>query len=100
MIREIIRMKQKGFSNSKISQSLGKSRTTILKYLSVIDVSGLKFKELLKLTEEDLFELFEVLNGIIVSNREPVLADLHTFFPYVEKELKRVCYSDYSLERV
>ena len=100
MIREIIRMKQKGFSNSKISQSLGKSRTTILKYLSVIDVSGLKFKELLKLTEEDLFELFEVLNGIVVSNREPVLADLHTFFPYVEKELKRVCYSDYSLERV
>ena len=90
MIREIIRMKQTGFSNSKISQSLGKSRTTILKYLNVIEVSGLKFKELLKLSEEDLFELFEAPNGIIVSNREPILADLHTFFPYVEKELKRV----------
>jgi response regulator of citrate/malate metabolism len=46
MIREIIRMKQKGFSNSKIAQSLGKSRTTILKYLSVIEVSGLQTKEL------------------------------------------------------
>jgi len=64
MIREIIRMKHKGFSNSKISQSLGKSRTTILKYLSVIEVSGLKTKKLLELSQEDLFELFEVPNDI------------------------------------
>ena len=64
MIREIIRMKQKGFSNSKIAQSLGKSRTTILKYLSVIEVSGIQTKELLKLSAEDLFELFEVPNII------------------------------------
>ena len=90
MIREIIRMKQKGFSNSKIAQSLGKSRTTILKYLSVIEVSGIQTKELLKLSEEDLFDLFEVPNIIGSSNREPIHADLHAFFPYVEKELKRV----------
>ena len=52
LIREIIRMKHKGFSNSKISQSLSKSRTTILKYLSVIEVSSLKTKALLKLSKE------------------------------------------------
>ena len=62
MIREIIRMKHKGISNSKISQNLGKSRTTILKHLSIIEVSGLKAKDLLKLSEEDLFKLFEVPN--------------------------------------
>ena len=62
MIREIIRKKHKGFSNSKISQSLSKSRTTILKYLSVIEVSSLKTKALLKLSKEDLFKLFEVPN--------------------------------------
>ena len=62
MIREIIRMKHKGISNSKISQSLGESRTTILKHLSIIEVSGLKAKDLLKLSEEDLFKLFEVPN--------------------------------------
>jgi hypothetical protein len=85
MIREIIRMKQKRFSNSKTSQSLVKSRTTILKHLSIIEVSGLKTEELLKLTEEDLFEIFEVPNIICSTNREPIHADLHAFFPYVEK---------------
>ena len=65
MIREIIRMKHKGFSNSKISQSLGKSRTTILKHLSIIDVSGLKAKDLLKLSEEDLFELLKFQINLI-----------------------------------
>ncbi len=48
MIREIIRMKQKGFSNSRISQNLGKSRTTVLKYLSVIKESGFGCKELIR----------------------------------------------------
>jgi predicted transcriptional regulator len=42
MIREIIRMKQKGFYNSKIAQSLGKSSTTILKHLRIIEVSGIQ----------------------------------------------------------
>ena len=65
MIREIIRMKHKGISNSKISQSLGKSRTTILKHLSIIDVSGLKAKDLLKLSEEDLFELLKFQINLI-----------------------------------
>ena len=51
-----------GFPIVKISQSLGKSRTTILKYLSDIEVSGLKAKALLKLLKEDLFKLFEVPN--------------------------------------
>ena len=46
MIREIIRMKHKGISNSKISQSLGETRTAVLKYLCVIEVSGLKAKDL------------------------------------------------------
>ena len=62
MIREIIRMKHKGFSNSKITQILGESRMTILKYLSIIEASGLKTKALLKLSKEDLFKLFEVPN--------------------------------------
>jgi len=49
MIREIIRMKQKGFSNSRISQNLDKSRTTVLKYLSVINETGFSFKELMEM---------------------------------------------------
>ena len=65
MIREIIRMKHKGFSNSKITQILGKSRMTILKYLSIIEASGLKTKALLKLSKEDLFKLLKFQINLI-----------------------------------
>lgn len=65
MIREFIRMKYKGFSDSKISQILGKSRMTILKYLSIIEASGLKTKALLKLSKEDLFKLLKFQINLI-----------------------------------
>lgn len=90
MIREIIRMKDNGLSNSQISKSLGKSRTTVHKYLDAIKVSGFCTKELLRLKGEDLSELFEVPNELSRSDREQIHSDLFSFFPYVEKELKRV----------
>lgn len=90
MIREIIRMKDNGLSNNKISKNLGKSRTTIIKYLGVIESSGVCFKELLELKEEDLSELFDIPNVLIPVSREQNHKDLHSFFPYLEKELKRV----------
>jgi hypothetical protein len=90
MIREIIRMKDNGLSNSQISKSLGKSRTTIVKYPGMIETSGICTKELLQLKAEDFSELFEVFNDLNPANREQIHKDLYFFFPYVEKELKRV----------
>ena len=90
MIREIIRMKDNGLSNNKISKSLGKSRTTIIKYLGLIEASGICFKELLELKGEELSELFEVPNELNPFDREQIRKDLYSFFPFVEKELKRV----------
>lgn len=90
MIREIIRMKANGLSNNQISKSLGKSRTTIIKYLGVIDTSGICLKEHLELKGEDLSELFEVSTELNPTNRERIHKDLYCFFPYLEKELKRV----------
>ncbi|MNF48491.1 hypothetical protein D3C84_297330 [compost metagenome] len=90
MIREIIRMKDNGLSNSQISKSLGKSRTTIVKYLGAVETSGICTKELLQLKKEDLWELFEVANELDPVNRELIHKDLYSFFSYVEKELKRV----------
>ena len=90
MIREIIRMKANGLSNSQISKSIGKSRTTIVKYLGVIETSGICLKELLELKGEDLSELFEVSTELDPANREQIHKDLYCFFPYLEKELKRV----------
>lgn len=90
MIREIIRMRDNGLSNSQISKSLGKSRTTILKYLGAIKASGFESKELLLLKEDDLSELFEVSDELNLANREDIHKVLYAFFPYVDKELKRV----------
>lgn len=90
MIREIIRMKANGLSNSHISKSLGKSRTTIIKYLEAIKASGICMKELLELNEEALLEFFDAPSEMAPASREQVHKDLHSFFPYVEKELKRV----------
>jgi hypothetical protein len=90
MIREIIRMKANGLSNSQISKSIGKSRTTIVKYLGVIETSGICLKELLELKGIDLSELFEVSTELNPANREQIHKDLYSFFPYLEKELKRV----------
>lgn len=90
MIREIIRMKDNGLSNNQISKSLGKSRTTIIKYLGLIEASGICLKELLELKGEELSELFEVPSALDPFDREQIHKDLYSIFPYVEKELKRV----------
>lgn len=90
MIREIIRMKEMGFSLRKISGSIGKSRTTISKYLALIEAADLSFKELLELTSEDIYELFETTQSISSYNTDAIQEALLTFYPYVEKELKRV----------
>jgi orotate phosphoribosyltransferase-like protein len=55
MIREIIRMKNNGFSNFEISLSLEKSRTTVIKYLLAFENSGFSYTELLELSNNDLF---------------------------------------------
>lgn len=56
MMPEIIRMKHKGISNSKISKSLGNSRTTIVKNVTAIVKSGIELRELLDVSDEDLLE--------------------------------------------
>ena len=71
-------------------KAFGKSRTTIIKYLAVIETSGFSAKELLELKEADLSELLEVCNELTPLNREEIHKYLYDFFPYAEKELKRI----------
>lgn len=97
MIREIIRMKHQGISNSKISESLGKSRTTVIKYVTAVVKSGIELEELLDLSDEDLSELFEPQDILSLSNQKATHSELYAFFPYVEKELKRVGVTRYLL---
>jgi hypothetical protein len=70
MIRDIIRLKDNCLSNNKISKSIVKSRTTIIKYPCLIEKSGICFKELLEIKGEELCELFEVSNKLDLLNIE------------------------------
>lgn len=80
MIREIIRMKHQGISNSKISESLSKSRTTVIKYVTAVVKSGIELRELLELSDEDLSELFEPQDTLSCSNRGATHSELYAFF--------------------
>ena len=57
-IKQIIRLKLEKVSQRAISVSLGISRATVSKYFSLIEVSGIDYKDLLALPDSDLDELF------------------------------------------
>lgn len=97
MIREIIRMKHAGLSNNQISQNLGRSRTTIIKYVRDIESSGFSLEELLSLQGPELYELFEIGPGMPVRNQEGIHKELYDYFPDAGKELKRVGVTRYLL---
>ncbi len=87
MIKEIIRLKLSGCSNKRISKILSTSRTTVIKYLKQIEYSGLNLKELYQLSNEQLYDLFTVEKTKDDTER---YSDLEAFFPYMDKELKRI----------
>jgi hypothetical protein len=55
-----------------------------------LPLAGFCLKELLELKGEDLKVLFEVPTALHPLNRDQIHIDLYSFFPYFEKELKRV----------
>lgn len=85
LLKQIIRLRSENISTRKITEMLGMSRTTVIKYLGLIKISGLTFSELLELADNDLEELFIV--GKIEQSK-------HVFskerFPFYLKELSRV----------
>jgi len=58
-LRQIIRLKQEGYSNRKISQMLGLHRETVRRYVSQIGAQGLGYDLLLMEEDTILNTLFE-----------------------------------------
>jgi transposase len=85
-LRKVIKLYVQGKSKVFISSYLGLSRNTVKKYIR--QFSGLKvtFEELNRLTDLDLDELFNLQQENELS---PKMRDLESFFPRVEKELKK-----------
>ena len=85
-LRKVIKLYVQGKSKVFISSYLGLSRNTVKKY--ILQFSGLKvtYEELNRLTDLDLDELFNLQQENELS---PKMRDLESFFPRVEKELKK-----------
>lgn len=86
-LRQILTLKNQGRSNKSISEVVGLSRTTVVKYVQLIGASGLTVAELLKLRDGELSDLLGLAGTAPPKER---LKALYKFFPYMEKELKRV----------
>ena len=87
VFRQIITLKNKGLSNRAISRQLGLSRKTTNKYIGYLQQSELSSPDLLQLSDEELCAL------VNSSAQKPVadyLQILYSYFPIVEKQLKRV----------
>ncbi|HYG40268.1 MAG TPA: IS21 family transposase [Cytophagales bacterium] len=88
-LRQIIRLKAEGNSNRETHRLLGVSRKAVDKYTKRIDALAISYQELLVLEDADLNELLESPKKELHSDPEKHYK-LASLFPYLEKELKRV----------
>lgn len=85
-LRRILQLYSQGKSKLFISQYLELSRNTVDKYILQFRLLDLPLEEVEKLTDTDLDKLFFVQATEALS---PKLKVLYSFFPYMERELKK-----------
>ena len=83
-IRQLIRLKSEGQSHKYIARHLSISRTTVVDYVKQLSSTGLSWKALLEMNDESLDVLLQSTS--CCNDRHYRLL---TFFPYMEKELKK-----------
>jgi len=93
-LRKVLKLHLQGKSKRFISVYLGLSRTTVKKYINQFERLRITLDELIKLDDQKLEELFIKAQHIELT---PRLKTLYTFFPYVEKELKKTGVTKYLL---
>ena len=86
-IRQIIRLKQEGYSNRKAAHMLGIHRETVRRYVNQILELGLEYEALLKEEDSVLDSVFEKPK-FTKANTDRLLK-LQEFFPGMGKELGR-----------
>jgi transposase len=85
-LRRLIQLHTQGKSKLFISRYLDLSRNTVDKYIAQFKLLGLSLEEVEKLTDIDLDKLFFIR---VQEELPPRIKALYSFFPYMEKELKR-----------
>lgn len=87
-IKQFIRLKQEGYSQRKIAKMLLIHRDTLRKYEDHLAVLGATYEELLSEQDEVLDGLFDKPDRLPTNKVRS--KELHSFFPYMDKELARV----------
>jgi transposase len=85
-IRQMLRLNSQGESKLKISKLTGVSRNTLKKYLKLYIRLGLSMQELEQKSDQELDLLF---GENILPEPSERYKDLESFFPKMEKELKK-----------
>lgn len=83
-IRQLIRLKSEGDSHKSIKRKLGISRTTVIEYVRLLEASGFTWDQLNEMDDPALAVILGAGNKDSDRYRR-----LLSFFPYMEKELKR-----------
>jgi hypothetical protein len=87
-LRQIIRLKQEGYSNRKIARMLCVHRETVRRYAVQMEKMGLDYESLLKEPDSVLESVFE--KPKYAKGDAARLFGLQELFPGMEKELGRV----------
>jgi transposase len=86
-LRKALKLNTQGKSKVFISNYLGISRNTVKKYIKQFGLLKITFDELDQLSDAELEELFI---KPVEPELSPKLKALYAFFPYTEKQLKKV----------
>jgi len=85
-VRKVLKMHFQGKSKSFISNYLNLSRNTVKKYINLCLMLGLTDNHIRHKSDVELEAIFVKDNEIKISKK---LQEAYSFFPYMEKELKR-----------
>ncbi len=86
-IRKVIKFHCSGKSKLFISNYLSLSRNTVKKYIALFDALGLNLEDLEKKADADLEDLF---SQSTLESANPKLEKLQSYFPKMERDLKKV----------
>ena len=99
-LKQVIRFHQEGKSNRELSKMTGISRTTIEKYLSILKAHPYSMKELLGITDKELYTIVlpasvekpchEELFGLFLSMEHPCFFSQISIFFYTTPQLLNV----------
>lgn len=84
-LKQLITFKDKGYSNRQIAGSLGISRNTVNNYIRLFEAHKLDYKELLRMDEHSVQELFPSTSEIESYRYKQLVS----YFPEFSRELKK-----------